>query len=206
MHKAVILLVKASDKKEAEIEVNQFMDPYGDGNVWDWFVIGGRWSNSLAPKELLEKFNLKAKEILPKSEHGFLSDEDVKKHAVELQVFWQKLGLLGRNPYSDHYNLPKNGGGYDIVPLSECIETVKEWVRDTTKETEEYFEKMVKERAKEKIEGHGTMSAYYAGLYRSALYNSFCFESNVYNITDGQGEKIPEDITGYWAVLVDMHN
>ena len=37
MHKGVILLVKAQDKEEAKQEVSNFMEQYGDGDVWDWY-------------------------------------------------------------------------------------------------------------------------------------------------------------------------
>lgn len=50
------------------------------------------------------------------------------------------------------------------------------------------------------------MPAYYAGLYKDAEYNNFCFESNVYDATEQVGEEIPENIEGYFAIMVDMHN
>ena len=40
MHKGVILLVKTLDKEEALNEVESFLEPYGEGDVWgayrDW--------------------------------------------------------------------------------------------------------------------------------------------------------------------------
>ena len=56
MHKGVILLTKASDKEEALDSVREFLENYGDGDVWDWYQIGGRWSNTLAPKEKAEQW------------------------------------------------------------------------------------------------------------------------------------------------------
>ncbi len=57
MHKGVILLIKASDKNEAKDKVQEFMVQYGDGDIWDWYVIGGRWSGTLnsKSKEFFEK-------------------------------------------------------------------------------------------------------------------------------------------------------
>jgi len=114
--------------------------------------------------------------------------------------------MAGQNPFSDHYRLPDDGGGYDIVPISECVETVKEWRRDIDKVKEELWQQLVEEKEKQKAGDKGAMPAYYAGLYKDADYNNFCFESNVYNATDEIGENIPDDITGWWAVMVDMHN
>ena len=35
MHKATILLVKADSADSAREDVNSFMEPYGNGVVWD---------------------------------------------------------------------------------------------------------------------------------------------------------------------------
>jgi len=49
MHKAVILLTKANDSKiEALENVRKFLRGY-ENDVWDWYAIGGRWNNHLAP-------------------------------------------------------------------------------------------------------------------------------------------------------------
>lgn len=207
MHKGVILLVKASDRDEAIEKVNDFMEPYGNGDVWDWFEIGGRWNNTLAPKELVDQFNIKVdNHILKKEEHGFISQKQVEEKKAELQAAWEELGLKGLNPHTDHYKLPSDGNEYDAVPLSECIDTVKDWIQDLGKVADEYFEKLVEERQKEKAGEKGSMSAYYAGLYKDAAYQNFSFESNVYDVDTDAAETIPEDITGYYAVMVDMHN
>lgn len=212
MHKGVILLVKAEDKDDAISKVNDFMEPYGEGDVWDWFAIGGRWSNTLAPKELLDKFKEKANTILERDkDHGFLSMDEVEKKRPQLQAVWEELGLKGPSPYADHYKLPEDGATYDAVPLSDCIVTVKEWVRDLEVEADKEWEEMEKARKEAKSkraagEKPWDMSAYHAKNYANAVYNNFCFDSCVYDITEDQGESIPENIEGYWAVMVDMHN
>lgn len=47
MHKGIILLVKCRDKESAFHKVELFMPRYGNGKVWDWWRIGGRWSGTL---------------------------------------------------------------------------------------------------------------------------------------------------------------
>ena len=206
MHKGVILLVKSTDREEILSEVEKFMEPYGDGNVWDWYRIGGRWNNTLAPKDKLEKFQKKCDEILVKDEeHGFLSQKEVDNKQDLLQKAWEEVGLEGENSYCNHYNLPHEGNIYDIVKLTDCIETVKSWCRDLEREKVDIWEKMVD--AKEKADkGEYDMSGYFAGQYKDAQYGSFCFESNVYNISEWKAEKIPDNIDEYYAIMVDMHN
>ena len=64
MHKGVILLIKASQRDEAKDKVQEFMVHYGDGDIWDWYVIGGRWSGTL---------NSKSKEFFTEGPPGLLT-------------------------------------------------------------------------------------------------------------------------------------
>lgn len=44
MHANHLILVKADDWESAISEAEDFLKDYGNGNVWDWYEIGGRWS------------------------------------------------------------------------------------------------------------------------------------------------------------------
>jgi len=209
MHKGNILLVKSNDKESALEKVNEFLEPYGNGKEWDWFAIGGRWHNSLAPKEKKDSWNKKAESILPKREGGMIYSSDVETFAAELQEAWESEGLNGNNPHYSNYKLPEDGDYYDVIPLHDCIDTVKGWVKDIAKEKNKLWDKMVEARNEEveknMANNHG-MTGYFAGEYYDLDYGKFCFESNVYNITREEAETIPENITGYFAIMVDLHN
>lgn len=204
MHKGVILLTKASDREEALNKVVEFLEPYGDGDVWDWYQIGGRWQNTLAPAELKKQWYEKIKTYLKMDEWG-VSTQEIKKHATKLQKDWEELGLHGTNPYADHYSLGGDGNYYDAVPLVYCIDTVKEWVKDVDSEKAEIWEKMTVAKA-EAADGKYDMTGYYAGIYRDLSYGNFSFECNVFDIDGYDAESIPIDVDGWWAVMVDMHN
>jgi hypothetical protein len=205
MHKGIIILTKATSKDEAIDNVNEFMQPYGNGDVWDWWKIGGRWQNTLAPKEKLEKWHLEAKKLLKVKDNDFgISQKAIDKNTAALQAIWDGLELKGKHPYSDHYSLGDEGNAYDVVPLSDCIDTVRVWVRDMDKERSELWSKLLLEKSKADAgEPHST--GYYAGLYKDADYNSFSFESNVYDATEDTGETLPPNTDGYYAVMVDIH-
>lgn len=204
MHKGVILLTKASDINEALNKITEFLEPYGDGEVWDWYQIGGRWQNTLAPKDLKSKWYDIIKTFIKQEEWG-ISQQEIKNNAVRLQEEWEKLGLLGNNPYADHYSLPTDGNAYDVVLLEDCLPTVKDWVKDVKEEMANTWNEMVKAK-EEAADGKYDMSGYYAGIYRNLHYGNFSFENNVFNIDDYTAEEIPGDIEGWYAVMVDMHN
>jgi len=211
MHKGVICLTKATDKDEAISNVESFLEQYGNGDVWDWYVIGGRWSGLLNPKHNLfqEKAEKHFKAAYPEKEHPFLTQNMVEEQSAALDTIWAEIGGTGKHPYQrDSY---ANGGADDdSVPMSTCLEIINEWKTDMRAEAEKHFEKMLEAREKEKGNDSkfNTMSAYYAGLYKDCLYDNFSFESNVYDIDEGTNniETALENPDKYYAVVVDMHN
>ena len=213
MHKGVILLVKAGDKKSALESIRTFMEPYGDGDVWDWYAIGGRWTNTLAPAEASKTWDEYAKSLLHKPDKHFISQQDIDTNQLQLQQKWTELGLLGNNPYCNHYALPSNGNAYDVVPLMDCIEKVKDWSYDPI-ERAKIEEAKAKLWTKPKTEGgylddnqapnmsmYGYQLQCAAGIYGQ----TFNFDCNVFN-TEDEDYTIPDNYNGWYAVMVDMHN
>jgi len=213
MHKAVILLTHVDNKEEALRRANEFMEEY-EGNVWDWYQIGGRWTTTLLnckdymkwAKEVLDK---KQKELHPDNE-GSLFQSTVEAVRDELQSKWEEMGYEGENPYCNHYNLPHDGGHYDVRELKDCIDIVKEWSQDHIKDGEEAI-RNAERWLKKKEEGGRSKNPDY-GMYGWALRKAgsifsqdFCFDCNVYN-TENYDYSVPEDLEGWFAVIVDMHN
>lgn len=211
MHKGVILLVQADDRDGAIGEAEQFLEQYGNGDVWDWYVVGGRWSGTLntKTKEFFQKAEAHFKAAYPDNKNPFLSQNMVNEQADALQKIWTDLGETSKNPYSRDQYADRTGDD-DAVSLTECISVVNDWAKDTDAEAEEVFQKMLEAREKEKESDSkfDTMSAYYAGIYRDLKYDNFSFDSNVYDtVNQTNSPKLalekPEE---WWAVMVDMHN
>jgi hypothetical protein len=49
MHFLHLIAVEATSGEEAIAEAEGFLDHYGNGDVWDWYAIGGRWAGCLMP-------------------------------------------------------------------------------------------------------------------------------------------------------------
>jgi hypothetical protein len=205
MHKGVILLTKASDKDEAIENANTFLEGYGDGDVWDWYVIGGRWSGTLNPKS--SKFFLKAeahfKKMYP-DKGEFLSTKMVQEQTQALELIWEEIGGEGSNPYA-RSSYDRDGDDDDALPLSNCVRVVTEWTKDMNAEAETFWTKMLEAK---KPDSEHDMSAYYANRYAECKYDEFCFESNVYDIDEQTNNPSTalENVDQYFAVMVDMHN
>lgn len=140
MHKGIIFLTKAEDSQEAKSNVENFLEDYHN-QLYDWYEIGGRWSD-----------------------------------------------VLKDNP----------------TKLSDCLSIVEGWIKDLEKEAEALWKEMLEEKSKN-TPASNSMSAYLAKKYYDAIYSNLCVDTNVYDINTYEAEVIPEDLTDYWAVIVDIH-
>lgn len=204
MHKGVILIVKAQDKDETISLAKEFLESYKD-DVWDWYQIGGRWQNALAPKG--KEFFEKTKSILEKKD-GFISQSEVDNKQSQLQKLWEELGMKGSNPYSDHYKLDENGNYYDVLPLSECLEIVKDWKqtqKDAKKEEKKAKEWLNKKDKNGKKYKDYRMYGYCLKIAGHLYHQDFCFDCNVFN-TEDYDYSIPKNVENYYAIMIDMHN
>lgn len=209
MHKLVICLTKANSKEDAISNVESFIEPYGDGDVWDWYKIGGRWSGLLNPAN--KEFNKKAEELFnsayPERPHTFITTNMVSEQQDALQKIWEELGQTSKNPYSRGTIITSTCDD-DALPLSECIDVVREHTVDMNAEAEAIFAKLLEAREEEKESSGGTMSGYYAGIYKNLKYDDFSFESTVFdtdNVTNNP-ELALANPDGWYAVVVDLHN
>lgn len=209
MDKVVILLTKAEDREDALHRTREFLQGYGDGRVWDRYQVGGYWTAILSPRA--KEFREKAKEILvlhPDNKDrdlDFVTQRSIDDSQSELQQLWQDMGMQGQNPYCDHYNLPEEGGIYDVLPLSECFDIVKEWYQNPVERGKEK-EKEAQEWVNGKIATNDyNMYGYCLKIAGNLYSQNFCFDCNTFNIEEGD-YSVPEDLVGWWAVVVDMHN
>jgi hypothetical protein len=53
MHYIHLIAVEADNSEEAIKKAEQALSPYGDGDVWDYYEVGGRWNGELEGKDAL---------------------------------------------------------------------------------------------------------------------------------------------------------
>ena len=119
------------------------------------------------------------------------SEEDAEDLVVEF------LTNYGNTVY-DWYEI---GGRWDkllgksnVMKLSKCLDIVKDYKKDLQKEIEEAWNTLLESK-----------DGYHARQYAHLKDGDFYHDSNVFNITTGVAEEIPEDIDKYYAVVVDIH-
>ena len=197
MHTPVILLTKARWRHEAIGRVYDFMEDY-ENKLFDWYTIGGRWHNSLAPKlkewqEIIQKHV-----IIPNGENNKKYQES-KIFESKLQQIWRDIDMKGKNPHFIHFNLPSDGDYYDVMPLKDCLEQVSSWIISKSDLEDDYKKKLAiwKDDAE--------MLKVINRKHKKKLNGEFTDDRNIYNIDLLESEVIPENYVDYFAVLVDMH-
>jgi hypothetical protein len=96
----------------------------------------------------------------------------------------------------------------EVVPLADCLKEVKEMCLDSNADAEEAFERLLEAREHEKqrnITDFAFLSSHYAHRYYLKKSKKLSFSSGVFDLESYVAERVPDDIDGYWAVFVDLH-
>lgn len=204
MHTLKIIATKATSAEEAQKKVCEFME-FQKGRIYDWYVIGGRFSWSLNP--LAKEFREKVQPIFEKWNSDFLTQDEIEELQPELQKIWEEMGGEGKNPINR--NKYREGHSDDIRPMT------KEDIERQILENEEYKNTLEKD-LKDKIEqGSNEYDMEISMHYRSLadLYDEMWFthEYHWYRLEELFDEwyrwsiNPPESPEWYWIIALDLH-
>jgi hypothetical protein len=202
MHFLSFLIVKADSREEAIGRARDFLEEY-QNQVWDWYVIGGRWSGYITQSNLdqatYEQFSKEFRE----NALGFISKDNPeckqRKRAHELFMKYFP-NFEGDIPI---YRDPYLHDGYldDVVPLGCCEEIIQKFIDDFHSR----YGKLV-EKAKKEIESDGTINRSTAWeLGRYSYDDSYSTDHTVFNV-ENYSVSIPDNPEGYYVVTVDLHS
>jgi hypothetical protein len=189
MHTGVIILVKAKSRAQAIKAAENFLEPYGDNIVWDWYQIGGRWTGTLT---------------------GYDPEKDPRNHETcdDCDGTGFRCDSLGNENRAEDPTYTCNGCGlYD--------ETKKVWVHgplgpgrrvkwpgiwvavddNAMPLSDDGVAAKVRELARDSE--------------KDRLAENFGDGFDIYSyVFDAEREthSLPCSFEGYWAVMVDMHN
>lgn len=203
MHYAVILLIQTDSRDDARTEAESFMDQQRQAGVCDYYNIGGRWSGTLAP--MWPRYCQTVRRYLKRKKW---SDDNTNKILLEWKKkTWKRLNGRGNPPDTVPYDTETSR--YDVVRLIGALPTVRKWAPRIPRDAKNMM-KQARQYKKEQMARRRDDSwmAYYGYLVIKAgeLYaERFCNEAHVFNVTD-YSYLIPEDPSGWWAVMIDYHN
>ena len=192
MHKGVILLVKAKSRSDAQTKAEEFLEPYGDSKVWDWYQIGGRWSGTLTGYD---------PETDPKNiEQCTLCNGT----GTRTDGMGGPRGCNGCGGKGKSVSWPTQWGTteHDVMPAinPKVQKVIEDWGRNwKSKQLDEL------EKSRTHFAGNEAMKGYFLRKEADIVDDCFSFESNVYDTEEGTNN-IPGSLRGYFAVMVDTHN
>jgi len=197
MHAHHTLIVRAAGSKAVKKAVNDALEPFGDGDVWDWFEIGGRWKGVVIDKDADLPVQV-AHELMGEGQvlPDIISWEKYPKtcrwmcqQAMESQqasVEYEKQGLkdwLEKAGYQNVYDVPAPG------------------------------QRKPKSKEEERQGFGGDMVGHCMHKLGQLLAGYYSFNSHLYDAVNrtpvvleeamDEFDKSPEDI---WVVSADLHN
>lgn len=193
MHKGVILLAKAKTKKEAIDKLYTFMarynenDPNCENPVWDWWVIGGRWSGTFSLAALgKDRVNKFWQEFVEQGLARIGSNPQEHRKKIE-KLFRQHFPeFQGECPVTRN-TYKETGYEDDIKPLKDVLPIVQEWYNEYKKSADDYRRDLADLKKKAEEEPAQEQEAWLIRMYEKRIQEiegapekaQFSFEANI---------------------------
>ena len=204
MHTVHLVAVRAEEEEDAIGMVEHALSPYGNGDVWDWYEIGGRWDGMLGGSNII------CYEDDPTVFMSALRNAD----AYQTKMFREVRDMLtGRDVLPSE--VPDDYSVFGLAvdkPKEDIAEMITERNKAACAKAEE---SLLLDRPPENYDF--AMCAYYLRKFSNLLGGYYCWDSGFLDGVEASTsqrylhERLNnEDIGGgpdeQWLVVVDLHN
>jgi hypothetical protein len=206
MHVVHLIAVVADCEEDAIAAAEQAIEGYGNGDVWDWFEVGGRWDGLLNDKNAL----------------CYLESPDAFREAVANALKYRnnefcnlRDKIAGTQITAEDID-DTNGFGLPIDPEKKA--EVAENLNKSNKESKFAFDKLMEAKslehyhARQDLGFNAHMVGYYLRKLGTLAADYYCFDSYFYDgdygstSPDNLWERCGNDPGQQWLVVVDLHN
>ena len=196
MHFIHLIAVEADDASEAVEMAEYAIEGYGNGNVWDWYEVGGRWdgelegNNTLCYSENSESF----------TKHIDRCKESRKRELIDIL---NKLNgtQIGSDDVQDKFGLG--------IPDPEG--SVKR-INENNEKCATEFQEILKLKDLPSSDTTFSMTGYHLHKLGSLISDYYTGDSYFYDGAYGSpsfeviAERCKEEPSRQWLVAIDMHN
>ena len=196
MHFPHLIAVEADDASEAVEMAENAIEGYGNGNVWDWYEVGGRWNGELEGNNTL---------CYSENSESFTKHIDRCKESRKRELFsiLDKLNgtQIGPDDVHDKYGLG----------ISDPVKSAKNISEDNKKHATE-FQEILKLKDLPSSDTTFSMTGYYLHKLGSLISDYYTADSYFYDAAYGSSsfkaiaERCKEEPSRQWLVAIDMHN
>jgi len=206
MHALHLIAVEADSHEEAEEEVDTALRHYGDGDVWDYYVIGGGWKGIFGDEN---KYSL-----------CFSEDPEAFRKSIESTRKWQDKDfkelvdkITGRQ--ITETDVGDTIFGMAITDKKGAAERMSEFNRQTHELFLELqtFDRLPDENTTDSFQSGFGMVGYYLLRLGKILCGRYTFESHFFDAIEGDPrthavlERCESgDGDRQYLVAVDLHN
>ena len=196
MHILHYIAVEAENAQDAIYDAEAALESYGDGQVWDWYQVGGRWDGVLAGDNVLQ-FSSNPSEF-----RKALADAK----ASRLEQFTSNLAKLNgtrvtAGDVSDYFM------GLPVTEKSEVAE--RQTIRN--REVSAEFQSLLQLKELPEARSLSTLG-YYLRLISDELLDYYPFASLFFDYVGYRStmgptlERCETNPDNQWIVAVDLHN
>ena len=208
MHVLHVIAVEADDAEDARVEAESAIEPYGNGQVWDWYEVGGRWDGVFEGSNMLN---------YAKNPEGFKAALERVRNNQNSEFCEALDTVLGRTVGAE--NVDDNVFG---IPV-EDKEGMAERMNESNRKWGALWKRLVKQRVLPANDpefgedaGHAAMGmlGYYLRKVGNALSGNYTFNSYYYDAVWGGTEtsqvlercEFEDAGERQWLVAIDLHN
>lgn len=206
MHAVHLIAVEAEDEDEAIAAAEHAIEGYGNGDVWDWYEVGGRWDGALKEKNVL----------------CYLEDPDEFRKAVAMALEYRNREFTSlRDKLAGTVVTEDDVGettsfGFPIGPDKK--DEVAANITKGNQEVKFAFDKLLAAKslehyhARQDLGFNGNMVGYYLRKLGTLVADYYCFDSfffdGAYGSThpDNLWERCGNEPGRQWLVVLDLHN
>jgi hypothetical protein len=202
MHVGHLIAVVAENEEEAQSAAECFLeDNGGNGDVWDWYAIGGRWAEMLDGKTFLqastdpEAFKAHVNKALDKRDNEFrrLRTQYLTGEFKPEDVDWDSQAASGETKEEAAARIETDAKGAGHRERFQAVLTAHS-LRDLPEEVGGNMVGFALHRIGELVAG------YYS-------FESFFFDGEEHDADPGAlWKRVEEAPEKQWLVVVDLHN
>lgn len=213
MHSLHIIASVGETKEDAYFAAEQGLAPYGEGRVWDWHEMGGRWEDHIGASCSIEGEPIPGVTQLCYSENPELFDKTINdeiaiRNSDILETFQCIRG--------DAVSVEEVPVQYEGIPVQDREETARR-VSTQNAAHKENWDALLACQTSAELDALLAAGPYCMTTYRlyralTLLTDQYCFNSRFYDMDDYTGQRWAVDNRKginpdqQWITVFDLHN
>ena len=197
MHIAHLIAVEAESVDDAIMDADHALNPYGVGQVWDWYCVGGRWGGTLEGGNVLRYSD---------------NPEAFKKSVEDMLRFRNETFMELQAKLTGRTISPEDVRDYVLGFPVKDREGAAERMTASNQDTRRAFGRLLEASSLKDAQSMDLLASYYLSQFSRLVMGTYMFDSRFYDgvscttSDEDLWDRCEEEPEMQWLVLVDLHN